>query len=199
MKEIWNKRYSTKEYIYGKTPNLFFKNFIDNNIKYGNLLLPAEGEGRNAVYAAFKKWNVYAVDQSESAQMKALKLALDNKVKINYEVNDLILWKNKRKMDVVSCIFAHFGPETRELIHKKFIAALKPGGMLIMEAFSKKQLQFDSGGPKDYDWLYSAKILESDFKTLTIHSMQEKTTILEEGSLHYGEASIIRMIAQKPE
>jgi len=197
MKEFWNERYATKEYAYGKTPNSFLKNFIDNEAQAGSLLLPAEGEGRNAIYAALKGWNVHALDYSESAIKKARILASENHVEINYELADLETWDETLRVDVVACIFAHFNPQTRESIHKKFIDKLNPGGKIVIEAFSKKQLYYESGGPKDYDWLYSEKILRNDFNTLKIQSLQERNIILDEGEFHQGEASIIRMIAQK--
>ncbi len=197
MKEIWNKRYSMKEYAYGKTPNLFLKNFIDNEPEAGSMLLPAEGEGRNAIYAALKGWDVYALDYSESAINKAYVLASEYRMKIKYELADLVEWDKNIKVDVVAFIFAHFNPQIRESIHRKFINKLNPGGKILIEAFSKKQLHYDSGGPKDYDWLYSSKILSNDFKTMNIQSLQERIVMLDEGKLHQGEASIIRMIAQK--
>jgi cyclopropane fatty-acyl-phospholipid synthase-like methyltransferase len=163
------------------------------------LLLPAEGEGRNAIYAALKGWKVHALDYSESASNKAKILASENQVNISYELADLEEWDKNLKVDVVAFIFAHFNPQIRESIHKKFITKLNPGGKILIEAFSKKQLNYDSGGPKDYGWLYSPKLLRNDFETLNIQSLQERTLILDEGELHQGEASIIRMIAQKPD
>jgi len=118
-------------------------------------------------------------------------------VEIKYELADVVEWDENIKVDVIASIFAHFNPQIRETIHKKFIDKLNPGGKILIEAFSKKQLYYDSGGPKDYDWLYSCKMLSNDFKTLNIQSLQERIVILDEGELHQGEASIIRMIAQK--
>jgi hypothetical protein len=76
----WNERYGADEYVYGKEPNGFLKEFIDNHPP-GKILLPAEGEGRNAVYAASKGWEVTAFDFSEEGKKKALKLALKKPIK----------------------------------------------------------------------------------------------------------------------
>lgn len=197
MKEFWNERFSAEEYAYGKYPNSFLRNFIDKEPQPGSILLPAEGEGRNAIYAALKGWKVKALDYSVSAVKKAKSLASEYQVDIDYELADLVEWDENIKVDVIACIFAHFNPQIRVTIHKKLISKLNPGGKLLIEAFSKKQLYYDSGGPKDYDWLYSSKMLSNDFKTLSIQSLQEITMILNEGELHQGEASIIRMLAQK--
>lgn len=197
MKEIWNDRYSGKEFVYGQTPNLFLKNFIDNESQPGSILLPAEGEGRNAIYAALKGWEVHALDFSESAVKKARNLASKYQVDIDYELADLVEWDKNIEVDIVAFIYAHFNPRERESIHKKFIDKLNSGGKILIEAFSKKQLHYDSGGPKDDDWLYSSGILRNDFEALNILSLQERIVILDEGEFHQGEASIIRMIAQK--
>ena len=199
MKELWNERFSSDEYVYGKFPNSFFKSFIDTEAEPGSICLAAEGEGRNGVYAALKGWKVYAIDHSEYARDKALRFAHENNVEIIYETADLNQWKANSQVDVVASIFAHFSPKEREPIHRKFIDMLRPGGKIVLEAFSKKQLYFESGGPKDYDWLYSTAMLKKDFGSLKIDSIHERTVILDEGILHQGEASIIRMTAQKPE
>jgi 2-polyprenyl-3-methyl-5-hydroxy-6-metoxy-1,4-benzoquinol methylase len=196
MKEIWNERYAKKEYIYGRTPNEFFKNFIDKQEK-ATILLPAEGEGRNAVYAARKGWQVCAFDFSEEAEKKALLWADQNKVEINYEVADLTQWHTEEKFDAVALIYIHLSPGIRQEFHKKMVHQLKPGGMIILEAFSKKQIDYDSGGPSDIELLYNTKILNNDFSELKIDFLQERLVELDEGLYHQGEASIIRMIAKK--
>lgn len=193
---MWNERYAHKEYVYGRQPNEFLKNFIDN-YSPGTILLPAEGEGRNAVYAARKGWKVTAIDYSIEGQKKALEWAEQNEVKINYEVADLNEWYTNQQFDTIALIYAHFTPHKREMIHHKLINNLKPGGTIILEAFSKKQIEFDSGGPKDPNMLYSIDILKSDFRDLQVEFLQERLIELNEGRFHLGEASIIRMIAKK--
>lgn len=196
MNEFWNKRYANKEFYYGRTPNHFFKQFIDNNTP-GSLLLPSEGEGRNGVYAAMKGWKVFAIDFSETARNKALRWAEENKVHIHYDVEDMDDWDADIQIDSIALIYAHFHSDTREQIHQRLIKKLNPGGSVILEAFSKNQLKFDSGGPKSIDMLYDVDLLKNDFASLTIEYLQERTLELDEGNNHRGEASIIRMIAKK--
>lgn len=196
MKEFWNERYAEKEFYYGRTPNYFFKQYIDNKTS-GSLLLPSEGEGRNGVYAAIKGWKVYAIDFSETARNKALRWAEENKVLIHYDVADLDEWDADIRIDSVALIYAHFHSGKREQIHHKLISKLNPGGSVILEAFSKNQLKFYSGGPKSIDMLYDKDLLKNDFASLTMEYIQERTIELDEGNNHRGEASIIRMIAKK--
>jgi len=198
MKTLWNERYAQKEYVYGRQPNEFLKNYIDN-YKSGSLLLPAEGEGRNAVYAAKRGWEVYAVDYSIEGQKKAFEWAEQNSVKISYEVADLSEWQCDLELDAIALIYAHFTPKKRSVIHQKLINNLKPGGTIILEAFSKKQIEYDSGGPKDPEMLYNTDLLKFDFSSLQIDFLQERLIELNEGRFHLGEASIIRMIARKTE
>jgi cyclopropane fatty-acyl-phospholipid synthase-like methyltransferase len=197
MKDQWNKRYAEKEFIYGRTPNVFFKSFIDNE-KPGSILLPAEGEGRNAVYAASMGWDVYAIDFSEIGQQKALTWAAENKVKIQYEVVDLLDWNSDLKVDHIAIFYLHIAPEYQSAIFEKLIGKLKPGGKIILEAFSKKQINYDSGGPENTDLLYDTKTLKEIFGKLKIDFLQERVIELNEGLFHQGEASVLRMIAIKP-
>lgn len=196
MKESWNERYSVKEYVYGRTPNTFFKKYIDNESPK-SILLPSEGEGRNGVYAASKGWKVYAIDFSEVVRNKAMLWAEENKVNINYQVDDINDWDEKIKIDCVGLIYAHFHTDIREHIHHKLIEKINPGGCVILEAFSKKRLNYDSGGPKSFDLLYDIDILKNDFASLKIEFLQERTLNLDEGGNHSGEASVVQMIAKK--
>lgn len=196
MKTLWDERYAQKEYVYGRQPNEFLKNYLDN-YNPGSILLPAEGEGRNAVYAAKKGWQVTAIDYSVEGQKKALEWAEQNSVLINYEVVDLTEWQSNKEFDVIALIYAHFTPKKREYIHQNLIRNLKPGSTILLEAFSKKQIEFDSGGPKDPEMLYNTDSLKSDFSGLQIDFLQERLIELNEGRFHLGEASIIRMIARK--
>lgn len=196
MKEFWNERYAVKDYVYGRTPNTFFKQFIDNETPM-TILLPSEGEGRNAVYAASKGWDVFAIDFSEVARKKALQWATENNVSIHYQVSDIADWDEQIEVDCVGLIYAHFHTDIRKGIHHKLIEKLNPGGKIILEAFSKKQISYDTGGPKSLDLLYDTKILKNDFASLHIEFLQERTVNLEEGGYHKGKASVVRMIAKK--
>ena len=150
---FWDERYSSHEYVYGIDPNEFFKQQI-KNILPGKLLLPGEGEGRNAVYAAKHGWLVEAFDQSTNAQIKALNLAKKNNVNINYSVIDLKkLTPAENYYNAAAIIFVHFDSEERSVFHQSIIDSLKPGGKLILEVFSKNQLGKNSGGPQNIEML----------------------------------------------
>jgi cyclopropane fatty-acyl-phospholipid synthase-like methyltransferase len=197
MKEFWNERYAKEGYAYGVSPNSFFKSELVKLSK-GNILLPAEGEGRNAVFAAKHGWDVYAFDYSAEAQHKADKLAKEQGVSIYYEVAsfDEITFKPDF-FDCIALFFVHMHPDERKTYHRKVVEWLKPGGTLLLEGFSKEQINKPSGGPKNIDMLFSADEIRSDFNLLNHVDVGETNTILDEGVSHRGEASVIRVVGVK--
>lgn len=186
-----------EEFVYGKKPNEFFKTEIDK-LPPGKLLLPSEGEGRNAVYAATQKWSVDAFDQSERGREKCMKLAKENNVTLNYTIADAVeIEMGKDKYDMIALIFAHYPSGIRSQIHQKCIKALKPGGLLLLEAFNPLQLNNSSGGPKDLNMLYTKSLLNDDFAVLNITYLEELETVLSEGKHHSGKGDVVRLLATK--
>jgi len=196
MKEFWNARYEVNETVYGWEPNRFFKHFIDTH-KPGSILLPAEGEGRNAIYAASKGWQVDAFDYSEVARAKALKRAIEKGEKINYDIKSIQDFKAGKLYDAVGLIYVHMPAEIRRPFHLQVTKSLQSGGYLILEAFAKEQLQFSSGGPRDAAMLYDAPSICNDFELLHMLSCGQKEIIQKEGEFHKGKAAVLQMIGQK--
>lgn len=193
-KNMWDDRYSEPEYVYGTNPNEFFKQELDK-LSPATILLPAEGEGRNAVYAAEHGWKVTAFDQSEEGMTKALRLATLRNVTIDYQLHDLATTEYPEgHFDVIALVFVHTPPQMRQTLHRKLMGFLKPGGTLILTGFSKEQLQFSSGGPKDATMLFSPDELREDFEDLLITSLQQQEVVIEEGEYHKGRASVVKMV-----
>ncbi|MBZ9731561.1 class I SAM-dependent methyltransferase [Salegentibacter sp. JZCK2] len=203
MKDFWNERYAETDYAYGKAPNEYFKEKIDE-MQPGKILLPAEGEGRNAVYAATQEWEVSAIDISEKGKEKALKLANAEDVQIDYKLGELPeLGYKEEQFDVIALIFAHFAREDKENYLEEFKNLLKPGGLFIFEAFSKEQIDIQkenpkSGGPKDAEMLFSKEEVQTSFKGYKFEQFEDKVTELSEGKYHQGQAAVIRFVAKKP-
>jgi len=195
MENMWDKRYSQEEYVYGKEPNFYFKEQLQN-YKPGKILLPAEGEGRNAVFAALSGWEVTAFDNSKVGQEKALKLAEELKVKINYHIasyEDVSL--AEESYDLIAFVYAH--TSNREQVHNKMLRYLKPGGIVILEGFSKEQLRYNTGGPGNIDMLYSVDEIDLDFKILSEKKVWMEEIKLDDSAYHSGLASIVRLIGTK--
>ncbi len=193
----WDERYNRKEYVYGSTPNVFFENQL-TDLKPGDILLPCEGEGRNALFAAQSNWNVVAFDSSEVVKNKAMALATQNNVSYDYKILDVNEANfEPESFDVIALIYAHFKPQLRSKFHATIQGWLKPGGKIILEAFNPNQLNYNSGGPKDLDMLYSTDILYKDFEGMKIELIETSTIVLDEGAFHQGDAAVIRFVAQK--
>ena len=196
MKEMWEQRFSNKEYVYGKEPNDFLKEEIDK-LNPGKALFIGEGEGRNAVYASSTGWNVLATDWSENARSKALKLASENKVKIEYTLSDFESLEIKNNsFDLIVLIFIHVEAEQRQKLHSKVVSGLKPGGYVILELYDIDQLKYNSGGPKTTDLLYTLEDIYTDFNQLDIIKFSKEIINLNEGVLHQGKASVIKYIGK---
>lgn len=203
MKEMWNKRYSSEEYVYGKEPNQFFKEVLaDLKIK-GDILFPAEGEGRNAVYAAKEGLSAFAFDISEQAKNKALNFAKSEKVQLQYEVGTIAdLSFKPATFDAAVFVFAHMPPPMRANFHKEIGKLVKPNGIVILEGFSKDNLELRLknpavGGPDKEALLFSLEEIESDFQEFDIIKLEETEVDLSEGALHNGLAKVIRFIGKK--
>lgn len=195
---FWDERFSVDEYIYGTGPNQFFKEQLLKIIPSGKLLIPGEGEGRNAVFAATQGWEVDAFDQSEVAKLKAKKLADENRVSINYVTIDLGNFNPKSNYyDCAAIIFVHLPIDIRTTFHRKIAGSIKPKGKLILELFSKDQFGKISGGPQNLEMLSSVEEVKNDFKDLKIVLLKEESILLSEGEKHSGEASVIRFVGEK--
>ena len=197
MKEFWNERFSSEEYVYGTSPEVRLKDFIDRSTP-GLVLFPGEGEGRNAVYAAKKGWTVKAIDQSEEACKKANLLARNKGVAIDYAVADILTFDYKPgSFDFIALVFFHLPEELRKKIHQHLISLLKPGGRIFIVGFSQEQLQYNSGGPRQIEMLYSEELLKNDFRDLKLIKCKTLLDELDEGPGHSGQASIIEFEAVK--
>jgi SAM-dependent methyltransferase len=197
MKEFWNERYASDGYAYGKEPNVFLQEHL-KGVTPGTILLPCEGEGRNAVFAARLGWQVVAFDQSESGKDKCLQLAKEYNVKVDYRLADAGYFSyQENHYDCIALIYAHFPPVVREYVHKQCIKALRPGGLLFLEAFHPNQFHYKSGGPKEPDLLYTREQLLEDFQQLKQLLCEEKEIELAEGPFHQGKAFVVRLVAQK--
>lgn len=202
MKDFWNQRYGQKAFAYGEAPNAFFKARI-SDYEPGTILFPAEGEGRNAVYAARLGWKVTAFDISEEGKKKAQLLANKHQVTMDYRVGDLsVMHFDEAQFDAVALIFAHFPAGIRSLYHDLFSKYLKKDGIILLEAFSKKHIEYNSkdekvGGPKDVDLLYSMDEIKADFRDFEPIELTETEVELNEGLYHVGRGSVIRFIGRK--
>jgi ubiquinone/menaquinone biosynthesis C-methylase UbiE len=194
MNNFWNERYSQDEFVYGKEPNQFLAGQLQN-LPLGKIIFPCDGEGRNSVYAGLQGWETEAFDLSEEGMKKALRLAKLNDVDISYKIADAAnIDYPANTFDAAALIYAHFPMKIRSTVHQKIMKWLKPGGLMILEAFNPLQIYNTSGGPKDLNMLYTVEMLQADFKGMHVKLLETKTIILNEGAYHQGLANVIRFV-----
>jgi SAM-dependent methyltransferase len=200
--EKWDQRYAEEEFAYGEQPNNFLQQQL-SLLKPGKILFPAEGEGRNAVFAAGLGWAVSAFDISIEGQKKALKLAEKKQVTIDYQVGELQeLNYTADQFDVIALIYAHFPANIKSLVHQTLDKYLNTGGLIIFEAFSKSHLNYlakdeKMGGPRDIESLFSLEEIKRDFNNYEILELLETEIHLNEGPYHSGQGSAIRFVGRK--
>lgn len=200
--KYWDDRFRNKEYAYGKQPNNYLKEQL-GKLETGKILFAAEGEGRNAVYAARLGWKVSAFDISMEGKAKALQLADEHDVSLNYQVGRLPeLGYEDEQFDAIALIYAHFPANIKSDYHKLLDKYLARGGTIIFEAFSKSHLEYrmkneKAGGPRDIKSLFSVEELRSDFANYEILELEEKEVELKEGLYHNGKSSVIRFVGRK--
>ena len=202
MKEFWNERYGSPEYVYGKEPNDYLKMKLPG-LQPGRILFPAEGEGRNAVFAAQLGWEVTAFDISEEGKNKALMLAAEKNVQIDYQVLELDKSSfHPNEFDAIALIYAHFPAKVRGEYFRYLVSFLKEGGYIIFEGFSEQHLDYQKkfpgvGGPKDLEMLFSQIELKTAFSDFEFSEFLETEIQLNEGLFHRGTGAVIRFMARK--
>jgi 2-polyprenyl-3-methyl-5-hydroxy-6-metoxy-1,4-benzoquinol methylase len=200
--ERWNDRYRCEEFAFGVQPNNYLKEQLEK-LPPGKILFAAEGEGRNAVFAAKLGWTVSAFDISSEGKNKAAVLAEANNVTIDYQVGELAtISYTPESFDAIALIYAHFPAAIKSQLHKQLDKLLRKNGVIIFEAFSKEHLEYLArneciGGPKELAMLFSIDEIRSDFPNYEILELEEKVIALSEGPFHQGTGSVIRFVGRK--
>ena len=193
----WDANFSGEEFLYGTEPNGFFKEQLDR-LRPGRLLLPSEGEGRNAVYAAAQGWEVEAFDLSAVAREKALALAQRAGVHLEYrlvEFGDPAV--GSERFDAVALLHAHVSPAQRASGLRAVREALVPGGVLILEGFSPSNVALKNGFGPSVDMCYRLDELREVFVDFEVDVLAEQQVDLDAGR-HQGSGIVLRMLARKP-
>jgi SAM-dependent methyltransferase len=196
---MWDKRFSTPEYVFGEAPNAFLVSQAAL-IGKGQALAVADGEGRNSVWLAQQGLSVDAFDFSSPAIVKAQALAAKHKVKVNFTCSD---WQSfdwpTAHYDLVAGIFFQFAaPDERSQLFEKINKSLKPGGLLIIQGYGKNQLKYNTGGPGKLDHLYDDALLREAFAGYEVLVCNTYETSITEGAGHSGMSALVGFVARKP-
>ena len=199
-RQIWDRRFGQSDFLFGTEPNAYLAGMRHYFESGKTALVVADGEGRNSVWLAQQGLSVDAFDISSVGVEKAKKLANERSVNVNFNVCDVNAWNWKPEShDYVVAIFIQFAdPEMRTRLFANMINALKPGGVLILQGYRSKQLEYNTGGPGILDNLYSIEQLRGAFADLQLLDLQEYDAVLQEGSQHCGISALIGMVGRKP-
>ena len=113
--------------------------------------------------------------------------------------SDLNLYQAEPKYwDSIVSIFCHLPEAIRKRLYPALVASLKPGGYLILEAYTPEQLAFKTGGPPTITLLASLNTLKKELKGLEFIHAVEVYREIKEGKGHNGHGAVVQIIARRP-
>jgi len=196
----WNNRFAAPGFVFGTAPNAFLASQAPRLKRGMSALCVADGEGRNSIWLASQDLAVTAFDFSPVAVAKAHAFARSSGVKVDYRISTVEGWNwDERRYDVVAGIFIQFvGPAERARMFAGMARTLKPGGLLLLEGYGPKQLEYATGGPKKLENLYTEALLRESFKDLEILHLASYDAEVDEGAGHKGMSALVDLVAFRP-
>ena len=195
----WNQRFAADGYLFGTEPNTWLREHAGVWPAGQRVLCVADGEGRNSVWLARRGLRVDAFDIAEIGVAKARRLAAEHGVEVRFQVADCdgFAWP-QTVYDGVAAIFVQFAdPQLRQRLFTRIVQSLKPGGTLLLQGYTPKQLEYRTGGPPLASHLYTPGLLREAFAALDIVELREYEAELAEGSGHHGRSALIGLVARK--
>jgi 2-polyprenyl-3-methyl-5-hydroxy-6-metoxy-1,4-benzoquinol methylase len=195
----WNRRYAGDDFLFGTEPNKWLHEHAGRLPSGGRILSVADGEGRNSVWLAQQGFQVDAFDVASRAVEKASAFAQRQGVSVNFAVTDVdgFAWP-QAAYDGVVAIFVQFAdPDTRARLFDRIVQSLRPGGILILQGYTPKQLDYRTGGPPNLSHLYTRGLLESAFCEMSLIELREYEAEVQEGQGHSGRSALIGLVARR--
>jgi 2-polyprenyl-3-methyl-5-hydroxy-6-metoxy-1,4-benzoquinol methylase len=195
---MWDQRYGSEEYAYGTEPNEFLVAMAPR-LPTGKVLCLGEGEGRNAVWLASQDHDVTAVDASRVGLEKAQRLAAERGVTITTVHSDLAAYDiDSDTWDGIVSVFCHLPPKLRADLHRCCVAGLRSGGLMLLEAYTPRQLGHGTGGPPVAELMMDEETLRAELAGLEFLHLQECEREIHEGAFHNGLGAVVQMVGRKP-
>ena len=198
---MWDERYAGEDYLFGTEPNAFLRSQAHRLREGDKVLAVADGEGRNGVWLSSRGLAVTAIDASSRGLEKARRLANSRGAAIELRQVDVATWEwPERRFDAVVAIFIQFAaPDLRAHLFERMKAALRPGGLLIMEGYRPEQVDLGTGGPPHREHMYTRTLLEEAFADFDVLHLDERDAEIREGTGHDGVSALIGLVARRPE
>lgn len=197
--ETWNRRFTGDEFLFGTEPNAWLREHASVWPAGARLLAVADGEGRNSVWLAQQGFEVDAFDIAAVGVAKARRLAERAGVQVNFSVTDCdgFDWRPGRYAGIAAIFIQFADPPLRERLFRHIIDSLAPGGVLVLQGYTPKQLEYRTGGPPFVSHLYTPELLRTAFAPLEIVELREYEDDVREGTGHSGRSALIGMVARK--
>lgn len=195
----WDRRFAEDVYAYGEEPNAWLVEQLRPLSPSGRALFPADGEGRNAVWAARQGWHAEVFDLSKEGKRKCELLAHRHGVEVMYDVDDLVVRSFDEPLyELIACSWFHTPSAIRKRHMPRMLHGLKPGGRFVMEGYHTSQMPLTSGGPKSLDLLFDLEEIVAELTgdlapPMAVVTAEVATTVLDESDLHRGEARVVRV------
>lgn len=200
-KNMWNSRFNVQEFIFGEKPNQYLSKVALEYLRPNQkVLCVADGEGRNSVWLAKQGLEVEAFDFSDIAINKAKEFAVKSQAEVDFSQSSWEDWDwTENTYDAIAAIFIQFAsPAEREILFANMLKSLKPGGVLILQGYTPKQLDYKTGGPSDVDYLYTEPLLRQLFQGMELLEITSYEAVMSEGPGHNGMSALVGVVAQKP-
>jgi SAM-dependent methyltransferase len=198
LSAFWNQRYGGEEFAYGIAPNDFLVAMAPRLRARGSVLCLADGEGRNGVWLARQGFAVTSVDIAAQGMEKARQLAAEQGVAIETRVADLASHDLGHEVwDGIVSIFMHLPPTVRRDLFARCVAALRPGGIVLFEAYAKGQFGRGTGGPPDVELLVAPADVAQEFPGCRILHAFCGLREVNEGRHHNGVGEVVQLVVQK--
>lgn len=195
----WNRRFAADGFLFGTEPNAWLRDHAGVRQPGQRVLSVADGEGRNSVWLAKRGLRVDAFDIAEVGVEKARRMAAEQGVSVNFSVADCdgFAWP-EAAYDGVAAIFVQFAdPAMRTRLFAHIRRSLKPGGTLVLQGYTPRQLEYRTGGPPFESHLYTPALLREAFAAMDIVELREYEADLAEGSGHHGRSALIGLVARQ--
>ncbi|MBL8343585.1 MAG: class I SAM-dependent methyltransferase [Rubrivivax sp.] len=197
--ETWNRRYAGDDLLFGSEPNAWLREHVHHLPPRGRVLCVADGEGRNSVFLARQGFRVEAFDIAPNAVGKAQAFAARQGVQVRFELADCdgYAWEAEA-FDGIAAIFVQFAdPAMRTRLFAQMVRALKPGGVLILQGYTPRQLEYRTGGPPILSHLYTEPMLREAFAALALLELRDYEAEIFEGTGHHGRSALIGLVARR--
>jgi len=194
----WDERYREEGWAFGTEPNDLLREHA-HLIPNGRVLCLGEGEGRNSVFLAELGYEVVGVDRSQVGLDKAQALARERGVFVETVVSSIEDFDLREgEWEGIVSIFFHLPPDLRRKVHQAVVLGLALGGILILEAYTPRQVEFGTGGPAQRDRLMTLETLAEELDGLETLLARETEREVHEGRMHHGLGSVVQFVGVRP-